>query len=225
MKKLRHSGSQDGESSSRARTTVQWHPRACPGKARSLVFTEGPAAPPAARSFASVDLQHPGSPSAPQRSLGLTEPHPPRMRHTAQGPKVRVQGPCLHPLPQLPPPHFLPGNLARQLLDPVEECVCCSPVQRLWAEQGHAPAGMATSGPLAEEGNKEENMVRRSRLDRRCLGDAGGMRTGKSRITGASPAAGLLPVEVDWPAPEVEVIVGQLPLRWAQKGEERASES
>lgn len=151
----------------------------------------------------------------------------PLPQHETHSTRPQSQSPGA--LPTSPPPaaspHFLPGNLARQLLDPVEECVCCSPVQRLWAEQGHAPAGMATSGPLAEEGNKEENRVRRSRLDRRCLGDAGGMRTGKSRITGASPAAGLFPVEVDWPAPEVEVIVGQLPLQWAQKGEERASES
>lgn len=80
-------------------------------------------------------------------------------------------------LPSSPPP-FPPGNLAGQLLDPVEECVCSSPVQRLWAEQGHAPAGMATSRPLAEEGKKEGNRVRDSRLDRICLGDAGGMRTG-----------------------------------------------
>lgn len=153
MKKLRHSGGQGGESRrSGARTTVQWLPRACPGTARGLVLTEGPAAPPAAQSFASANPRHPGSPSAP-RSLGLTEP------------------------PQQPPP-FPPGNLAGQLLDPVEECVCSSPVQRLWAEQGHAPAGMATSRPLAEEGKKEGNRVRDSRLDRICLGDAGGMRTG-----------------------------------------------
>lgn len=74
MKKLRHSGGQGGESRrSGARTTVQWLPRACPGTARGLVLTEGPAAPPAAQSFASADPRHPGSPSAP-RSLGLTEP-------------------------------------------------------------------------------------------------------------------------------------------------------
>lgn len=102
MKKLRHSGSQVGESSSRAWTTVQWHPGACPGKARSLVFTEGPAAPLAARSFASVDLQHPGSPSAPQRSLGLTEPPSPRMRYT-EAPKSESRGPAYIPSPSCLP--------------------------------------------------------------------------------------------------------------------------
>lgn len=30
--------------------------------------------------------------------------------------------------------------------------------------------------------------------------------------TGVSPAAGFLPVEVDWPAPKVKVVVGELHL-------------
>lgn len=38
---------------------------------------------------------------------------------------------------------------------------------------------------------------------------------GWSAGTGASPAAGFFPVEVNWPAPEVEVVVGELPLWWA----------
>lgn len=54
--------------------------------------------------------------------------------------------------PQASPPCcFPPGDLTRQLLDPVEEGVCRPPVQGLWAEQGHAPAGRAPPGPLPEE--------------------------------------------------------------------------
>ena len=40
---------------------------------------------------------------------------------------------------------------------------------------------------------------------------------GGSERTGASPAAGFFPVEVDWPAPEVKVVVGELPLWWAER--------
>lgn len=41
---------------------------------------------------------------------------------------------------------------------------------------------------------------------------------GWSNRTGASPATGFFPVEVNWPAPEVEVVVGELPLWWAAGG-------
>lgn len=59
-------------------------------------------------------------------------------------------------LADLPHPSFLPGDLTGQLLDPVEKCVCCSPVQRLWTKQGHTPAGRATSGPLPEGKNNSQ---------------------------------------------------------------------
>lgn len=42
---------------------------------------------------------------------------------------------------------------------------------------------------------------------------------GGNERTGTSPAAGLFPVEVDWPALKVKVVVGELPLWWA--GRER----
>lgn len=42
-------------------------------------------------------------------------------------------------------------------------------------------------------------------------------RKGKNQVNAVSPAAGLFPVEVDGPAPEVKVIVGQLPL-WIDEG-------
>lgn len=38
-----------------------------------------------------------------------------------------------------------------------------------------------------------------------------------SKRTGASPAAGFFPVEVDWPAPEVKVVVSKLPLQWTRE--------
>lgn len=47
-----------------------------------------------------------------------------------------------------------------------------------------------------------------------------------SERAGASPAAGLFPVEVDWPAPEVKVVPGELPLWWAERdggGDEKGS--
>lgn len=47
------------------------------------------------------------------------------------------------------------------------------------------------------------------------VGDRSGQ--GWSERTGASPAAGFFPVEVDWPAPEVKVVVGELPLRRAER--------
>ena len=53
-------------------------------------------------------------------------------------------------------------------------------------------------------------------------GGVGQDRAGWSERTGASPAAGLFPVEVHWPALEVKVVVGKLPLWWA--GRERGGE-
>lgn len=44
-----------------------------------------------------------------------------------------------------------------------------------------------------------------------------GSEQGGSERTGASPAAGFFPVEVNWPAPEVEVVVGELSLWWAER--------
>uniref|UniRef100_A0A7N9DC07 Proline rich coiled-coil 2A n=1 Tax=Macaca fascicularis TaxID=9541 RepID=A0A7N9DC07_MACFA len=65
-----------------------------------------------------------------------------------------------------PPCHFPPGDLTRQLLNPVEEGVCCSPVQGLWAKQGHTPAGRAPSRLLPEEGKDAgKDGVRSSKLD------------------------------------------------------------
>lgn len=59
-----------------------------------------------------------------------------------------------------------PGDLTRQLLDSVEEGVCCPPVQGLWAKQGHTPAGRAPSGLLPEEWKDAgEDGVRSSKLD------------------------------------------------------------
>lgn len=50
------------------------------------------------------------------------------------------------------------------------------------------------------------------------------LRKGKREVTWALPAAGLLPVEVDGPAPEVKVIVGQLSL-WTERTNEQRPES
>ncbi|KAL0622740.1 LOW QUALITY PROTEIN: hypothetical protein AAY473_006328, partial [Plecturocebus cupreus] len=62
--------------------------------------------------------------------------------------------PATTPLPQRasPPCCFLPGDLTRQLLNPVEEGVCCPPVQGLWAKQGHTLVGRASSRLLPKEG-------------------------------------------------------------------------
>lgn len=59
----------------------------------------------------------------------------------------------MSPPPQLAslPCCFPPGDLTRQLLDPVEEGVCCPPVQGLWAKQGHTLAGRAPSRLLPED--------------------------------------------------------------------------
>ena len=54
------------------------------------------------------------------------------------------------PLLTSPPRCSSPGDLTRQLLDPVEKGVCRPPVQGLRAEQGHPPAGRAPSGLLPE---------------------------------------------------------------------------
>lgn len=59
----------------------------------------------------------------------------------------------------------------------------------------------------------------------------GGARRDGGREELGSPAAGLLPVEVHWPAPEVEVVAGQLPLwggerrSWASEGLEKWREA
>ena len=61
---------------------------------------------------------------------------------------------------------FLPGDLTRQLLDSVKEGVSRPPVQGLWAEQGHTPAGRAPPGLLPEERKDAgEHGVRSSKLD------------------------------------------------------------
>lgn len=59
----------------------------------------------------------------------------------------------MSPPPLLASPlcYFPPGDLTRQLLDPVEKGICCPPVQGLWAEQGHTPVGRAPSGLLPKE--------------------------------------------------------------------------
>lgn len=63
-------------------------------------------------------------------------------------------------------PAFLPGDLTRQLLDSVKEGVSRPPVQGLWAEQGHTPAGRAPPGLLPEERKDAgEHGVRSSKLD------------------------------------------------------------
>lgn len=83
-----------------------------------------------------------------------------------------VEHPVLEPQPMFPPlsspllPAFLPGDLARQLLNSVEEGVGRPPVQGLWAEQGHTPAGRAPPGLLPEEWKDAgEHGVRSSKLD------------------------------------------------------------
>lgn len=45
--------------------------------------------------------------------------------------------------------------------------------------------------------------------------EVGDGRAGMACGSWASPAAGFFPVEVNGPAPEVEVVVGELPLWWA----------
>lgn len=58
----------------------------------------------------------------------------------------------------LPPCCFPPGDLTGQLLDLVEEGVCCPPVQGLWAKQGHTLAGRAPSRLLPEDGKMRGRM-------------------------------------------------------------------
>lgn len=159
---------------------------------------------------------HSGSPSTLRPGPRRAFPLRPHKRQLLCIP-VHRPGPWSVSLTPAGLPHpFLPGDLTGQLLDPVEKRVCCASVQRLWTKQGHTPAGRATPGPLPEG---KENRVRGLGLGAgRGLGWGKMMlRKGKSEVAGASPAAGLLPVEVDWPAPEVEVIVGQLPL-WTERG-------
>lgn len=78
----------------------------------------------------------------------------------------------LRSLPHVPstllaslPCHVPPGDLTRQLLNTVEEGVCCSSVQGLWTKQGHTPAGRAPSRLLPEK----EKEAREDRVKSRKL--------------------------------------------------------